>query len=226
MFAGKNKRTRKMIGLAAVAAAAAATSAMAGTSYRDDPTNNVPAVTITLSGSTAMKAFTTSSGFSFLTPGQSITLDVGPSSPTTFNAPTGATFQLAQGDFLAGETTNGASLSYKVLRLEWHEQGSIEGILELADSQVNDYIYKNDVYNASKNNPTWVNRNSFTNAGTITGHTLANHTNDYTARAANGLGKVQMAISDVNATQGFRTRNSNAGNAAFNRAPEIGRAHV
>ena len=37
----------------------------------------------------------------------------------------------------------GAIQSHSGLRLEWHEQGSVEGMLELADGQIDDNIYGN-----------------------------------------------------------------------------------
>ena len=92
------------------------------------------AVTISLSGSTAIRNFTTSAGFTLLTPGTSITLNSGVGgAQITYTAPLGPTtqVQLAQGDFNAPEDTDLSDGlgSFKALRVEWHEQGATEGIL-------------------------------------------------------------------------------------------------
>ena len=99
------------------------------------------AVTISLSGSTAIRNFTTSAGFTLLTPGTSITLNSGVGgAPVVYSAPLGPTtqVQLAQSDFNAPEDTDLSDGigSYKALRIEWHEQGSVEGILELINDQI------------------------------------------------------------------------------------------
>src|SRR5262249_39456830 len=107
---------------------------------------------------------------------------------------------------------SGPVQSHSGLRVEWHEQGSVEGMLELADGQINDNIYGNLIYNPTVGNPTWINRNKFTVATSLGGHTLANNPNDAT-RAAQGQNPVQMAISDVTATQGFAKGGNPANNS-------------
>jgi hypothetical protein len=204
------------------------------------------AVTISLSGSTAIRNFTTSAGFTFLNPGTSITLNSGiRGAPVVYTAPTGFTtqVQLAQGNFTAPEDTDLSDGigSYKALRIEWHEQGSVEGILELINDQigsVNSISLTNR--NASTGNPTWVNRNNFGGTGatvvppppgsaTITQNGLSLTTSNYNTytnydntnllrpgrNTQGGQNRVQMAISDVTAVQGF----SKTGGAAYTRAP-------
>src|SRR5207245_3317004 len=204
------------------------------------------AVTISLSGSTAIRNFTTSAGFTLLTPGTSITLNSGVGgAPVTYTAPLGPTtqVQLAQGDFTAPEDTelSDGIGSFKALRVEWHEQGSVEGIMELINDQVgtvNSISLTNR--NASTGNPTWVNRNNFGGApstivppppgsGTITQkglsltsssyNTYTNYDDSNAARPGRntqgGQNRVQMAISDVTSVQGF----SKGGGAAYTRAP-------
>jgi hypothetical protein len=173
------------LSLAAAAALAASRTSKAG------QTGDL--VTISLSGSTAMRNFTTSAGFSFLTPGTSITLNAGAGgSPVTFTAPnTGTTqFQLAPSPFPAvAPEVNG-------LRVEWHEQGSVEGILELAYFQVGSFAGGAPSFNGG-GNPVWVNRNRFTGPGSANGFVLGDF------GTPTGQNPVQMAISDVNARQGF-----------------------
>ncbi len=168
-----------------------------------------PLVTISLSGSTAMRSFITSPGFSYLTPGTSITLDSG-----TFTAPTGPTtaYQLAPSAYPAGASeVNG-------LRVEWHEQGSVEGILEMANSQIAPLAAGVPSFN-NGNNPVWVNRNKFTGPGTINNFTLGDF------GTPTGQSAVQMAISDVNARQGFSRAGSGAYNANVN-SPGYGQGNT
>ena len=176
-----------------------------------------------------MRNFTISDGITFLTPGTSITLNSGPGgTPVTYTAPTGfaVQFQLSQKDFTLPEDTainppanNIASM--KGIRIEWHEQGSVEGIRELVDSQVDDSLLNNDIYNSTTGLGTYVNRNKFagpspsgpTPPATLGGHLLDVHPSTPTGRSADVQNRVQMAISDVSAKQGY----SIAGTAAFNR---------
>ena len=93
--------------------------------------------------------------------------------------------------------------SNSALRVEWHEQGSVEGMLDMADGQINDNLQSNLVYNpATVANPTWINRNKFLMTGSAGGHTLDPNLSA-TTRAPQAQSPVQMAISDVTATQGF-----------------------
>lgn len=197
-------RRRAIAAAVAAALAAAAAQAMAGTSTNTSgsPTQNGAgneALTISLSGSTAMRAFTTSPGFTYLTPGTSITLSNGPGGAlTTYTAPSGGftQVQLASGNFGGadspqplsfGTVSNGTSQTHSAIRLEWHEQGSVEGILEMVNDQVGyagglagtpliDPNVRNPVFNGGNafSNPVWINRNQFngvTSAASV-GHTL------------------------------------------------------
>lgn len=184
----KSDKNRSLkISLACAAAMAFANVAMA------DTTGNL--VTISLSGSTAMRNFTTSDGFTYLTPGTSITLNSGAGgTPQTFTAIDSPTtqFQLAANKFPA------VSPDVDGLRIEWHEQGSIEGINEMANDQIG-IITGLPNRDPSSGNPVWVNRNKFVNTSPINGFNLG------TFGSANSQSAVQMAISDVNARQGFAT---------------------
>jgi hypothetical protein len=181
------RHTHRALALSLAAAAALVATGIAGAGQTGD------LVTVSLSGSTAMRNFTTSAGFSYLTPGTSITLNSGPGATSvTFTAPnTGTTqFQLAPSPFPAtGNDVN-------ALRVEWHEQGSVEGILELASDQVGTIAGLPD-RSPSSGNPVWVNRNRFTAPGSANGFTIGSF------GGPNGQNAVQMAISDVNARQGF-----------------------
>ncbi|MFT3785938.1 MAG: hypothetical protein QM770_07210 [Tepidisphaeraceae bacterium] len=187
----------------------------------------VDAVTVSLSGSTAMRNFTTAAGFTLLQPGTSITIG-----GRTISADTGSSVsvQLAAKDFTAaltplptvgGSTGSITSGNYGLLRVEWHEQGSVEGIRELVDGQIDDSRISNLDYNPSAGNPTWVNRNRWGGTGsgivfapgTIGGHLLDANVGATSTRL--GQNRVQMAISDVTASQGF----SIPGTASFGAAP-------
>ncbi|MDB5334104.1 MAG: hypothetical protein JWP03_5255 [Phycisphaerales bacterium] len=120
---------------------------------------NNNAVTITLSGSTALKNFTTSPYITLLNPGSSITLPNGIGGAlTTYSAPSGATtsVQLGSANFTAADSAslNGSPVTFpynastanqanwpdqqnnSAIRLEWHEQGSVEGVLEMVNDQI------------------------------------------------------------------------------------------
>ena len=242
----KKRTTRRIHRYAATAAAIAAVVAAIRPVLAEQTGD---AVTISLSGSTAMRNFTMSEGFTYLTPGTSITLNSGPGgTPVVYNSPLGTSVQvqLAQGDFNAAEdpTINPPadnSASFKALRIEWHEQGSVEGILEMVNDQigtVNSISLTNR--NASLANPTRVNRNVFGGTAatvvppppgsatiTLNGltlstsnyNTLTNYDDSNAARpgrnAQGGQNRVQMAISDVTSVQGF----SKTGASAYTRTP-------
>lgn len=194
---------------AAVAATAVGTRAHADSTITGTP---VAPVTISLSGSTAMKNFTKSEGFTYLTPGTSITLSTGAGgSDVTYAAPTGGLvrYQLAQSDLSLPASEADPVFNVPALRIEWHEQGSVEGVLELANDQIgmiNSVAISNR--SPSTGNPVWVNRASYNapNPSVIGAGTFGTPT---------GQAPVQMAISDVNARQGFAI----GGNAAWNRTP-------
>lgn len=232
----KEGRSMKAVLTAAAMVALASSSAFAAQSGDQ--------VTISLSGATFMRNFTTSAGISLLTPGTEITLLSGPAgAPVTYKAAAGAgtSVQLAPnnlggvitpnpaGGFPPGSTAAPVgSANYAGLRIEWHEQGSIEGVLELINDQVAPVVSVGLTNrNPSTGNPTWVNRNVFTtHPNTINGYTLNTSTfNMYDDTNAarpgfnlqGGQNRVQMAVSDVNAKQGFSV-GSNAA-AAWNRLP-------
>jgi hypothetical protein len=190
------------------------------------------AVTISLSGSTAMRNFTTSEGFSLVNPGSVVNIG-GANYPSNTGlwSPGGEllSFQLAPFN-ASGAVTTGPSQAANALRLEWHEQGSVEGILELANDQIapiGSVTATNR--NPTTGNPIWVNRNSFNGtAGKTAGDTQSGYflgpvntvggAAQFTTSGLSttgGQNAVQMASSDVNARQGF----SVAGAAAFNRRP-------
>jgi hypothetical protein len=212
---------------------AAAVTATTGIAYAGTDTvpggnstslrNTTPGVTavvptVSLSGSTAIRNFTISPGMTLLntTPGSSITL--GPvGNEITYTLGGSASLQFAQKNFNTADVTAGTIQSHSGLRIEWHEQGAVEGMLELADGQINDSIYGNLIYNPTTGNATYVNQNKFGGTGSavfppanLGGHQLNNNPNDNT-RDAQAQNAVQMSIADTPATQGFAK-----GGVAFN----------
>jgi hypothetical protein len=174
-------------------------------------------VTWSISGSTAMRNFTISEGMTTLeADSPTLTLSNGTYVPGTNG------IELAPSSFtgaaIAG--TFGASASGAGVRIEWHEQGSVEGVLEMVNDQVG---YDGDINgiplidpvtrNPSGGNPIRLNRNSFVTTGTIGGFTInGSGYNTYDAAQYNfttgqnlqgGQNRVQMAISDVRAVQAF-----------------------
>jgi hypothetical protein len=175
-------------------------------------------VTISLSGSTAMRNFTTSPAFSLVTPRQQVSIggNLYPSSANYW--PTngaGVSFQLAPGAF-PGTSADPQFGAADAARLEWHEQGSVEGILEMVNDQigaVGSVTASNR--NPTAGNPTWVNRNRFTAVGSSNGFALGEIYStpggtsgmpNFALNGSNpngGQSAVQMAISDVTTRQGF-----------------------
>jgi hypothetical protein len=163
-------------------------------------TANNPAVTISFSGQTALRTFDTTPGITELNPGTSIILHDGTNgAPVTYTAPStsGEYFQLASNDFTQQDyyptspTNNyGANLAQNsALRLEWHEQGSVDGEYDLINDEVG-YIpvssggtgpISNEALRTpSVSNPTWINTNTFnaSTGSTKNGFYLDNSTSD------------------------------------------------
>ncbi|HVT89867.1 MAG TPA: dockerin type I domain-containing protein [Tepidisphaeraceae bacterium] len=197
------KRVNNRVRVLLAASASLAVTAMRQAESRAGTTGNL--VTISLSGSTAMRAFTTSAGFSYLTPGTTITLNSGVGGATqTFSAPNtpGTQFQLAAAAFPA---TGG---DVDALRIEWHEQGSVEGIAELVNDQLAT-ISGLPNRDPSTPNPVWVNRVRFLAPGSANGFSIG------TFGSGTSQSSVQMAISDVHTKQGF----SIAGTGTYSATP-------
>ncbi|HMB96822.1 MAG TPA: hypothetical protein VKK61_12340, partial [Tepidisphaeraceae bacterium] len=203
----REKKCRSTAASAAILAAALAAVPIAKAA--DSP----PEITWSLSGSTAMRNFTISTGFTVLEAGDpDLTLSNG-----TYSAGAGG-LQLAPSTFtgtnLAGSTGAG-------VRVEWHEQGSVEGVLELVNDQIG---YTGGIGGTPLiatalrdpipgGNPIRVNRNNITGPGISGGgYTILHSTyNTYDPTVYNtagtnlqgGQNRVQMAISDVVPLQGF-----------------------
>lgn len=224
-----NRKMNKSLWAASVIAAAvwAAPVAWAGTSQNLvagplSTNGGNPAVTISLSGSTATRNWTVSEGPTLLTTGTSMWLNNGAGGAPVSYTNSGTSLQLAPYNFTAPDS----AASQSAIRLEWHEQGSVEGILDLVNDQIGYIgapITAGAIRNASVGNPIWVNgrvagtpanTNRFLVApGTSNGLSLAvSDYNTYNPATYNlatgqnlvgGQNRVQLAISDVNAVEGF-----------------------
>jgi hypothetical protein len=73
------------------------------------------------------------------------------------------------------------------IALQWHEQGSVDGFYDLVNDEVGyaqtghpttDPISNEALRTPSSSNPTWINTNKFTAAGTINGFSLDNSSSD------------------------------------------------
>ncbi len=187
-------------------------------------------ITWSISGSTAMRNFTSKVS------GGLTTLETGAGDLTLSNGvysgdPNG--IQLAPTTFTGTAIPGGSSLPPPAtptvaagVRVEWHEAGSVEGILEMANDQIG---YSSapivDAFtprNPTGGNPIWINRTSFsgvgtnptTNFGIATSAYNTYSAADYNAAGTNlqgGQNRVQMAISDVVPLQGF----SNSGSGSY-----------
>jgi hypothetical protein len=194
---------------------------------------------ISASGSSALKNFTTSAYMGYVggtvtnSGCYSITLDGNTyySGTSFFDTPNaGSQSNSVGGGVVAGNTgfgaTNGGSTSKNSntytntgpgIQFEWHNTGSVEGIIELAEDQlmpittpngttVNDKISRDPSYG----NPVVI-MDSVNGANTFNGanYTLKNHylgtmgTNNANSSANTGQAPVQFAISDVVPVQAF-----------------------
>ena len=171
-----------------------------------NPALNNPAITISFSGQTALRNFDTSPGITELDPvgtisitqnsityiGNEIVLHTGLNgAPVTYFIPnvSNAGLQLANKDFTVPDTNPGTpavpsvanSQTASAIRLEWHEQGSVDGFYDLINDEVGysqtgtisaggnpaGPISNPAARGPSLSNPTWINQGSFT-AGTGT----------------------------------------------------------
>lgn len=192
--------------IAALAAISSGRSALAGTSTNSsgDPTQqgSDPAITISLSGQTALRNFTSSPGISTLQPGGSITLRFGSAGTNSItyyasNSPDGYV-QLASKDFTLGDFGTGATSvanapevqRHSAFCIEWHEQGSIQGQFDLINDQIGyvssdggatGYLSNINSRGPSTANPTWINSTSFTTGTSLNGHSISsiNFANTY-----------------------------------------------
>jgi hypothetical protein len=183
--------------LALAAAATATIAALAGTALAGTSINSsgqptqqgagTAAATISFSGQVALRNFSSGAGISTLRPNAQSTFYFGPSgTPVTYYAANdpGTYVQLAQKNFANADSGLGATSianapitqSHSALRVEWHEQGSVQGLVDLLNDQVG-YIGLPISNVASRgpsvSNPTWINGTSFTAAATLNGHTLS-----------------------------------------------------
>ena len=232
--------------LTAAAMLTLASSVYAGTSTNTaGPTRQGtdPAVTISFSGQAALRAFASGRGISALQPGTSATFFFGPAgTPVTYYAPAdGSTYvQLASPNFTSADIGIGGNSFATVptnqqqsaLRVEWHEQGSVQGLVDLINDQIGytgpattGYLSNLASRGPSSGNPTWINTNKFTGANTLGGHTLAgaNYANTYDPAVYNlatgqniagGQNRIQYSQGE------FRTENfSVAGTASSTALP-------
>jgi hypothetical protein len=191
------KTHSRHIVIAAATLAVTSSLASAGTSTNTAGSTRagagLPALTVSYSGQVALKPFSNGPAFTFLTPGTSITLNVGPgNSPVTFTANNtpGTRVQLASSDFTLPDVGTDYSSGvpdvqrHSAIRVEWHEQGSAEGLIDVINDQVGyaggfagTPLSNVGTRGPSVANPTWVNTTAFTNTAapqTLNGHTLDN----------------------------------------------------
>ncbi|MBC7783820.1 MAG: PEP-CTERM sorting domain-containing protein [Burkholderiales bacterium] len=184
---------------AAVTSQLLATSALAGTSVNTSSGNvskqgSLDAITISLSGQVALRNWTSSPAISTLRPGGSSTYYFGPAgaTPITYTATntSDSYFQLGKQSFNSADVYSPANPhptfpadveQHSGLRVEWHEQGSVQGLYDLVNDQIGyttgvggtGIISNAAARGASVSNPTWVNGNQFTAGGSSNGHVLA-----------------------------------------------------
>src|SRR5881394_4041798 len=158
-----------------IRAAALAALCAAGALQSAKAADSTGMVTWSISGSTAMRNFTV--GVPGTNSGGLTLLET----PLTLNLSNGSYDAGTAGLQLSPLTFTGAPLganSAVGVRAEWHEAGSVEGILELANDQIGyaggllgaPIVDPNTPRNPSGGNPLWVNRNRLTAVGSGGGY--------------------------------------------------------
>jgi hypothetical protein len=186
-----------------------ASPAFAGTNSSGGNTE----VTISISGSTALKNFVTGTGITDVTPGVNFTLNIGsgnvevpPVGDTSWYS--GGSFQLAPKIYNpASDSTVGLTQQVSGLRVEYHESGSAEGILEMANDQIAPVPYVEDNIDRNPNggNAVWVNGNQIGGVSAPNNDSLTNG-NDPNGNylgpfyGVNTLGQIQTYGPGINAT--------------------------
>jgi hypothetical protein len=252
--ARQNRRALAMAAAAVVAAIPVNALAGESTNSSGDPTAQgigTPAITISFSGQTALRTFNNSQGISTLQPNSSIMYNFGPTgaSPVTYYASTSSAgyVQLAKKDFTTSDSGLGATSIatapatqfHSALRVEWHEQGSVQGQFDLINDQIGyvspdggatGYISNLTSRGPSVANPTWINNTSFNAAATLNGHTLngANFANTYDTSVynrvtgrnlQNGQDRIQFSVGEYKteslAKNGTASRAATPGTAGY-----------
>lgn len=219
----QRRRATALLTAASIAAVSHATWAGTSTVPDSNTTSLRPAgqtiPTVSLSGSTALRNFLTSPGMTLLTSGTSITLGDGSTDgmEITYSAPAGngVSYQLAPGNFTTPDTVTGNIQSNSALRTEYHEAGSVEGVYELVDSQINGSVWPDKtIYNPNTTQAVWINRSKFggnsptgpiPTAGTpatLNGFNL-NYQSATGARDSQSQSPVQIGVSDTASFQAF-----------------------
>ena len=155
----------------AVLTAAAAATVAALTAPAAFAGQSPPEVTISTSGSTALKNWFVSKTTTFtdVQPGTQVMIG-GQAYPPNVNqfATNGGdalVYQLAPSTFTTTSINSGVAQSAPAVRFEYHESGSVEGILELANDQIAPvtYVTQNIDRNPTNGvgNAVWVNYNQF-----------------------------------------------------------------
>jgi PEP-CTERM motif len=174
---GKNGWRRNLIAGAAIATAISTVPAIAGTTTGE--------VTVSMAGSTALKNWLVKSSNTFtdVQPGSQLNIG-GTEYPTSTNEWSVAdAYQLAPKAYSGPSTVTGGPLdSSTAFRVEFHESGSVEGILEMVSDQISPVTYVTQNVNRDPNagNAVWVNYNQFgggaaqAGPGVLNGYTLGN----------------------------------------------------
>ena len=158
-----------------------------------------------------MRNFTTNDAFTLVEPGTTVSLSNGNfGGPAYWGSGTNTLLQLAPKN--NGVSVTGTGLDeVTAVTVQWHEQGSVEGILDMVNDQIAALPTNAGTRDATTLNPIWVNRKKFV----VPNGAAQNGYNIGTFGTVGGQQRVQMAISDVNAAQGFSV--GNAANAAWNK---------
>ncbi len=245
----RNTRVPVRPARAVTAAALAAAAALTGAARPATAGTTAPEETVSTSGSTALKNWLVANTQTFteVQPGTTETVN-GVQYPLNAFASAGnpngiLADQLAPKSYQSTSTSTGIVETDPALRFEYHESGSVEGILEMANDQIApvQYVTQNidrNPYNGI-GNAVWVNYNqvggkggaafSAASGASVNGYTLGNfYANNQTftlggtaTAAFNGSGgnlnggqnAVQVALSDAVPVQVFAA-NAGSGTAA------------
>jgi len=174
-----------LVALAHPAVAGTSNNTVSSTPVQQGQTAGVNnnAITISFSGQTALRAFNTSAAISELTPGTTIVLHDGANNaPIEYISPNNSNtyVQLASPAFNSADVGAGTPASpssallqqASAIRLEWHEQGSAQGLVDLINDEIGyaggpsgTPLSDPSLRGPTSANPTWINTNKFVGTG-------------------------------------------------------------
>jgi hypothetical protein len=185
-----------------------------------------------------LKGFVTGQGFTYLEPGNTINLSSGYFSPSwqqynsdgslnTSSPGMVTSFQLAP-TTTTGFSNTSTGQTVAALRVEYHESGSVEGILELANDQIGTvpYVQTNIDRNPNNGNAVWVNGNQFGGVTPPSGQTFGSSIGGYYLGAMYGANSSGAVVYGTGVSPTFNLQGVNTSNVSGSSYTQAGQNAV